>query len=657
MDSRPRVSSSGRVPDMPGTRPPQASLVGGGLFLHAGLFGALGRLGLVRLGLRGAALQFLELLGQFLLPGAPALRMMREAGTGRDQAPDDDVLLQPPQIVLQAPHRGLGEDASGLLEGGGGDERLGGQRRLGDAEQQRLVAERLLALDLHLLDGLQRAREVDLLPAQVAGLARIADDHLAQHLADDHLDVLVVDLHALQAVDVLDLAHQVVGQRLYALQAQDIVGVGLAVRDDLAALDLLALEDVQVAPLRNQLLVALALLVGDDQAALALGLLAEADRAGVFGQDRRLLGLASLEQVGHAGQTAGDVAGLGGLLGDTGDDVADGNGVAVTHVDDGARRQRIHSRDIRVGEVDLFTVLVHQFRERTQVAAGAATLLRVGHHRAGEAGHLVHLLGDRDALDEVLELDGAGHLADHGVGMGIPCRHDLAVLVHDGELARTGDGHQIALLVMHGLDVAEPRHALGLDLDAVHGGGTGGRTADVERAHRELRARLADGLGGYHADRLADIDAVTARQVASVALRAHAVAGLAGDGRAHLDVVDGQLLEQLHAGLVQQGAGIQRHLVGAGDHDRLGHHPAQHALAQGLDDVAAFHQRDHVDAVASAAVVPRDHQVLGDVHQPAGEITRVGRLQRRIGQALAGAVGGDEVLQYVQTLAEVRGDG
>ena len=40
--------------------------------------------------------------------------------------------------------------------------------------------------------------------------------HPAQHLADDHLDVLVVDLHALEPVDLLDLVDQVLGQRLLA---------------------------------------------------------------------------------------------------------------------------------------------------------------------------------------------------------------------------------------------------------------------------------------------------------------------------------------------------------------------------------------------------------------------------------------------------------
>ena len=43
------------------------------------------------------------------------------------------------------------------------------------------------------------------------------------------------------------------------------------------------------------------------------------------------------------------------------------------------------------------------------------------------------------------------------------------------------------------------------------------RATDVERTHRELRARLADRLRGDDADRLADVDRAAAREVASVA--------------------------------------------------------------------------------------------------------------------------------------------
>ena len=65
-----------------------------------------------------------------------------------------------------------------------------------------------------------------------------------------------------------------------------------------------------------------------------------------------------------------------------------------------------------------------------------------------------------------------------------------------------------------------------------------GRATDVERTHRQLRARFADRLRGNHAHRLAGIDQATAAQVAAVATGADAEARCAGQRRAHLDLVD-----------------------------------------------------------------------------------------------------------------------
>ena len=57
----------------------------------------------------------------------------------------------------------------------------------------------------------------------------------------------------------------------------------------------------------------------------------------------------------------------------------------------------------------------------------------------------------------------------------------------------------------------------------------GRRAADMEGTHRQLGTRLADGLGGDDADRLADLDGAVRGQVAAVALAADAVLGLAGE--------------------------------------------------------------------------------------------------------------------------------
>ena len=43
-----------------------------------------------------------------------------------------------------------------------------------------------------------------------AGVARIKDVDLAHHLAHNHLEVLVVNLHTLHTVDILHLIHDII---------------------------------------------------------------------------------------------------------------------------------------------------------------------------------------------------------------------------------------------------------------------------------------------------------------------------------------------------------------------------------------------------------------------------------------------------------------
>src|SRR5205807_7354890 len=80
---------------------------------------------------------------------------------------------------------------------------------------------------------------------------------------------------------------------------------------------------------------------------------------------------------------------------------------------------------------------------------------------------------------------------------------------------------------------------------------------------------------------------------------------------------------------------------------------AHDAVAQRFDDFTGFDDRLDVDTVAGAAIVFANNDVLRYVAKPPGQVARIGRLQRGIGQTLAGAVGRDEVLQHIQTFAEV----
>src|SRR5439155_4420278 len=74
-----------------------------------------------------------------------------DPGSRRDEVPDDDVLLEPQEVVPGAPDRRVRQHAGRLLERRRRDERLRGEARLRNAEQQGLAHGGLAAL---LLDAL-----------------------------------------------------------------------------------------------------------------------------------------------------------------------------------------------------------------------------------------------------------------------------------------------------------------------------------------------------------------------------------------------------------------------------------------------------------------------------------------------------------------------
>ena len=120
--------------------------------------------------------------------------------------------------------------------------------------------------------------------------------------------MLVIDLYALQAVDILNLFDQICGQRFYAQQAQYVLRVRLAIGNHFTALHLFTFEHINVPPFRNQLFMVFALRASDDQTLFTFRFLTEADCSGALSQNGWLFRLSGFEQVSYSWQTPGDVA-------------------------------------------------------------------------------------------------------------------------------------------------------------------------------------------------------------------------------------------------------------------------------------------------------------------------------------------------------------
>src|SRR3954452_12983713 len=343
-----------------------------------------------------------ERLGRLDLDRPVAL----QARGRRDELPDDHVLLQPGQAVDLALERGVGQHLRGLLEGGRREERVRGQRRLGDAEDDLGVHRGLAALGLDAVVDPAELVPVHELARQQVRVALLLDPHLLEHLAHDQLDVLVVDVHALRLVDLLHLLDEVHLGRGAAAELEQLVRVQRALVELLAGLDDLALAHVQARPARERVAVLLARLVGDDHGAGLVGVL-HRDGAADLGDLRQALRLAGLEELNDARQAVRDVR------------AGDAAGVERPHGQLGARLAD------RLGGHDAHRVADHGRLAGGQRAA-VALLAHAGGRLALEHG------ADRDPEPGAV-----------GAGRGLVARHDRGQLVA-ADLVALGDDELLA---------------------------------------------------------------------------------------------------------------------------------------------------------------------------------------------------------------------
>src|ERR1017187_8500865 len=593
--------------------------------------------------------------------------MQGKARARRDDVAHDDVFLEAAQAVNLGTRRGLGQHAGRVLKARGAQEAVGFQRRLGDAEQHGRGFGGLAALFLdRFVFGLE-FQLVHLFAPGERGVAGLGDANLAEHLAHDDLDVLVVDGHALEAIHFLHFADQMFLQFLRATDFENLVRVHRAFGELLAFLDEIALEDDDVLADRDEMLLRqLRLWIGDEHAALAAHARTEVRDAVNLGDFRRVFRTTGLEQFRNARQTASDVAGLGLFARRLGDERAGHDPVGFIHDDVRAGRNRIVGYD--------FALVVRHDDLRMQI------FLVVNDDHGFFAGGFVHFLLHGDAFDDVVELHLAGFFGKNRDVVRIPLDErvaflHLAAILHgndgaddDGvdfqfaaDVVKNGNGtvlvqdNAVAVFQFDGTQfvVFDLAVVLGLDLRLLEHARR--HTTGVERAHRELRAGFADGLRGDDANRLAELDERAGSQIAAVAMFADTKLAFASEHRTDADAIHARNVNAPGLFLVNFLVRMNEKFLRASWVDNVVARKAAHETVGDLHHfVFAFEHGGDPDAVRRAAIPFLDDHVLRNVHELAGHITGIGRFERRVGQTFARAVRRDEIFQDGQTFAEVR---
>ena len=457
---------------------------------------------------------------------------------------------------------------------------------------------------------------------------------------------------------------------MHAKNLEDVVRQDRSLSELLALLHLVALEhDAVFADGHHVLFFLAGFLVLNDDGALAADDGTKVEHAVDLGDLGGVLGLAGLKQLGHARQTAGDVLGLAGFARGLGEQGAGGDLVVLVHLHvraggDGIVRDRVAflilNDDLRVqvflvlnddhrilarGGIDL---LFHRDTFNDVVEPDGANLL-------GQDGHVVRIpLHKRAALLHLLAIGNGDDRADRDVIIlnllaGLYVAQDHAPILVEHDVRAVLQVHNAQILVLHQATLA------GLDLRLLINGRR--RATDVEGAHRQLSARLANGLRGNDADGFTMLGALAGGEVAPITTGTNAVLCLAGERRPHLDAVEANVLDGLGGVFGDLFAGFHELRVRInGVEDVLTSMAPDETVSQVHDLFFALINRFHPDAVGRATIGLEDDHILRDIHELAGHVAGVGGLQRRVRQAFAGAVRGDEVLENGEPFAEVGED-
>ena len=169
--------------------------------------------------------------------------------------------------------------------------------------------------------------------------------------------------------------------------------------------------------------------VSNDQALLALRIFTEGHRARDLSKHAGIFWRTGLEEFSNTWQTAGNVAGLLGLLRNPRQHFANSNLLAVTNRDQGAYREGDVHAVVGAGDLHLLAFRIDQFHLRPHALdLGTPTALGIDHHQGRKPGDFIDLLGDGHAFFDVFELHTAAVLADDRTCQRIPGRQQRSGL-------------------------------------------------------------------------------------------------------------------------------------------------------------------------------------------------------------------------------------
>ncbi len=261
---------------------------------------------------------------------------------------------------------------------------------------------------------------------QKRGIPAVGNFPFLQHLAHDHFDVLVIDLHTLQAIHVLHFVDHVIGKRLNAHDSKNIVRRRVAIHDIVAFLDVITFDHWNVLAFWHHVFHWLQTFIRrfDTDAAFVLIVPSKAHIAIDFGDDRVVFGATRLKEFRNPRQTTRDVLGFCTFTRDTRNNIACRNALPVFDRQDGIYRHRICNR-ISVCPTHGFAIFIHQNNLGFQfIAFGCST--PIGYDFLCHTGCIVRFITHGNPADQINIFNRAALFGNDGQCIGVPFKELIA---------------------------------------------------------------------------------------------------------------------------------------------------------------------------------------------------------------------------------------
>ena len=245
--------------------------------------------------------------------------------------------------------------------------------------------------------------------------------HLAHHLTDDNLEVLVIDFHTLQAIHILHLVDDILLNSGRALDGQNVAGSDETVGERCTGTYSVILLNKKHSRQRNEIFTLFARLRGDGYLAVTTFQFTQRHHTVDFAYHSGVRRIACLEEFGHTRQTTGDITTLGHTTRNLDEGMTCLNGLSVFDNHVTAYREVVCTHHIAIGINDF-------------ACGHAVPVFRLDDNFLSQTCGFIGLSLEGNVLNHIAETQCTGIFGDDDSIKRVPLGYQVALLHHIARL-------------------------------------------------------------------------------------------------------------------------------------------------------------------------------------------------------------------------------